>query len=372
MIFYLVIVLLLAIGITVLLGSHYLLYISTVYFFDLSGTPYDKALFAALSLGAVSFILASIIAHVKENTLTRLFYLVSGFWLGLLANLILALGAIWTILGLASLVGTHPNPAALAKTFYALALVFSAWGAWNAMNPKLKNITATIPNLPERWRGKKIIQLSDIHIGHVYKNNYLKKITKLVNSARPDLVVITGDLFDGMDGDLREPLKELDQINSAKGVFFITGNHETILGTKVVHEALDSSTIRAMRDEVIDIDGLKLIGINYPEHGETRDAVAILKNLEKEYLGQPNVLLHHSPVNIQKFKEGGINLQLSGHTHKAQMFPLNYLLKIIFKGYEYGLYAMGDYTLYVTSGAGTWGPAMRTNGAPEVVVVTLQ
>jgi len=372
MIFYLVIAIFLAIGIAVLFGSHYLVYFSVIHFFGITNIQTQDYMFAATIFLAVSFVLASVFAHIKENLFTRFFYFAAGLWMGFLANFVLATLAVWAVIAGGSFWGIAPNRPILATIFFTLAVAYSLWGMWNAMHPQLKEISVTIPGLPEMWKNKKIVQLSDVHIGHVHKNSFMKYIVEKINTVGPEMVVITGDLFDGMDGDLETPLQALDEIKTTKGIHFIFGNHENFLGQDFVHKALDKTKVKIMKDEVVDIDGLKLIGINYPEHGETRDAVAVIENLKKDYFGHPNILLYHAPVNIKKFKENGVNLQLSGHTHDTQIFPLSLISRIIFKGFSHGLFEMGDYTLYVSCGTGTWGPPMRTGNTPEIMVITLQ
>lgn len=372
MIFYLVIAILLVIGIAVLFGSHYFVYFSIIHFFGVIDPASSKFILAIFAFLAVSFILSSALAHFRENIFTRSYYFISSLWLGILANLVLASAVAWAIIGITSLLGLNSDYFVLGIFFFSLAVGYSVYGVWNALHPRIKNITVTIPGLPAQWKNKKIVQLSDVHIGHVHKDAFMRYVVDKINLVNPEMVVITGDLFDGMDGDLDQPLKALNDIRADKGIFFVTGNHETFLGEKFVHTALNKTKVKMMKDEVIDIDGLKLIGINYPDHGETRDAVMIIENMKKDFLEKPNILLYHSPVNIKKFSEVGVNLQLSGHTHDAQIFPLGYVAKLIFKGYNYGLYPMGNYTLYVTNGTGTWGPPMRTGNIPEIVAITLQ
>ena len=104
---------------------------------------------------------------------------------------------------------------------------------------------------------------------------------------------------------------------------------------------------------------------------EKKDIVAVLDSLKSDFLGKPNILLYHAPTNIEQIKEAGVNLELCGHTHKGQLFPLKYIVNLIYKGYGYGLHQFGDYTLYVSSGTGSWGPPMRTGSDSEIVVITL-
>ena len=260
----------------------------------------------------------------------------------------------------------------IAMICFGLAFLYSVYGAWNAEHPQIKNITVTIPDLPGQWKGKKIVQLSDVHLGHVHRADFMRSIAEKVNAVHPRMVVITGDLFDGSDGDLQPLVQPLNDMVPEKGIFFITGNHETFLGIDKVFEALKNTPVRILQDEVVDVDGLKVIGINYSRRGENKDVVGVLHSLEKDFAGKPNVFLYHAPLHIVEFEKSGVNLQLSGHTHRGQMFPFRYITKQIYKGYDHGLHRMGDYTLYTTVGTGTWGPDMRTGNTPEIVVVTLQ
>lgn len=362
---------LLALGIIVLSGSHYFLYLSLVHFFPAISATYGKTLAGIFYFLAISFVLSSIIAHIKENLFTRIFYFLSGFWLGFLTNLVLATMAVWLIAGISSFKNISINLGVLTIFFFILAFAYSVYGVWNAFHPKIKEISITIPELPEYWKNKKIIQLSDLHIGHIYKTDFVKRIVQKINAVNPVMVVITGDLFDGMDGDFESPLKILNEISPEKGAYFITGNHETFLDTKIIFSALEKTKIQALRDETIDIDGLKLTGINYPEHGGDKDVEKIIKNLQPNFFGKPNILLYHTPSDIDKITNNGVNLMLSGHTHKGQFFPFDFITHILFKGYDYGLHKIGDLTVYITNGAGTWGPTMRTGNAPEIVVITL-
>jgi predicted MPP superfamily phosphohydrolase len=359
-------------GLAILLGSHYLVYLSVVYFFSINSPVHKEVLLGVLVFLSVSFILATLLTSLKENFFTRAFYSLSGFWIGLFLNILMATLATWIIIDAAQIFHLDVDAAILSLFLFGLALAYSIYGVWNALHPQLKNITVTIPDLPAQWRGKKIIQLSDIHIGHVNRSEFVDDVIKKVNSVSPEMVVVTGDMFDGMDGDLDSPIKLVNNINSPKGVFFVTGNHETYLGMEQVSKDLEKTKAIFVRDQVLDIDGLKLIGINYPDRMEKKDMITVLNSLKNDFYGQPNIFLYHSPVDIAQVKEAGVNLELCGHTHDGQLFPLNYITKLMYKGYDYGLHQMGNYTLYTTSGTGSWGPPMRTGSNPEIVVITLQ
>lgn len=357
--------------VAILLGAHWFVYFSTVSFFSVGGNS-QKILLGFLIFFGISFILSSILAHWNDNIFFRTYYFLSGAWLGILNNFVLSLILIWLIILLGKFFNLNLNPALLASPILIIAFFLSLYGVWNALNPEIKNISVSIPNLPAQWQDKKIIQLSDVHLGHIYREKYIERIVEKLNKEKPEMVLITGDLFDGMNGNLAPIVKPLENINTPKGIFFIIGNHETYLGLDNVFKELKNTQIKILEDEVVDVNGLKLIGISYPNRGEKKNVVKVLESLKKDYLGKPNILLYHTPTNISEIKNQGINLELCGHTHKGQFFPFNLITKLIYHGYDYGLFKMGDYTLHTSNGAGTWGPTMRTGNTPEIVVITLK
>jgi len=122
----------------------------------------------------------------------------------------------------------------------------------------------------------------------------------------------------------------------------------------------------------VEIDGLQLIGISYPERGHSLDMGRAVADLPGYNPALPSILLYHSPTHIAQAKEAGINLQLSGHAHHGQIFPIQFISRLVYGKYYHGLHVEGDYTLYASSGAGTWGPTMRTGNHPEIVVIRLE
>jgi hypothetical protein len=292
--------------------------------------------------------------------------------MGLFLNLLLAVIFSWLITVIISWAGFSANPVILGSLLFALALAYSLYGAWNAFNPRITDIQITIKNLPEWWRGKNIVQLSDVHLGHVYRANFLEKVVKTVNSLHPEMIVITGDLFDGMDGNLDGLVGPLENLRVSDGIFFITGNHETYLGIDKTFSILEKTQVAILDDAVKNIRGLQLVGISYPERGESKDIVKVMEALPGFEKNKPTILLYHSPVQIDTIKNSGVDLQLSGHTHAGQLFPLGLITRLVYKGYDYGLRTLGDFSIYTSNGVGTWGPPMRTGNTPEIVNITLR
>lgn len=363
----------------ILFGSHYLLYRSFVSFFGIIGSSTKLLLRIILFLLSISFIIASLIAHFRQGLLTKLFYIIAASWWGLLVNLLLAAFLIWLLTWFLTLIGFNPKVPVIGVVIFSLAILFSIYGVWNAFHPQVKNIEVEIKNLPIEWKNKIIVQLSDVHLGQINGPNFLQDVVEKVNALHPDLVVITGDLFDGMDGDLSVFIKPLNDIQAKKGTFFVTGNHETYLGVERTFSLLKETNVKVLNDELFDAEGLQIVGISYPPHnsssnilGKSKDTSSIIASLKNFNPAKPSILLHHAPTNIDQARNSGINLQLSGHTHKGQIFPIGFISRLIYGKYYYGLYTEGYFTVYTTSGVGAWGPPMRTGNTPEIVAIKIK
>ncbi len=351
--------------------AHWVAYFSLVKFFDVANLAVRNILLGSLIFLGASFILSMMLSHWRDNLFTRAYYLFSGVWVGLLINLLLFLVVGWLVVWLGKLGNVAIKGEIIGIIVVVFAIAYSVYGAWNAFNPFVKQIDVSIENLPKEWVGKKIVQLSDIHLGHVYQDQYMVKIAEKVNALKPDVIVITGDLFDGTDGKLDIFVKPLNMLSAPKGVFYVTGNHETYLGLEETFNILKKTKLIPLRDEVKNVDGLQFIGIDYPERMETKDVAQVIGKMENFDSTKPSVLLWHIPTQIAAIKKLGISLQLSGHTHEGQLFPFGIITHFLFKGYDYGLKKEGSFSIYTSSGLGGWGPPMRTQQRSEIVEITL-
>ncbi len=186
----------------------------------------------------------------------------------------------------------------------------------------------------------------------------------------------------------------LDQLRAKKGVFFVTGNHETYVGLNRALNVLKKTKIQILHNEIIEVDGLQIMGISYPGIRGVHEIRGLEKLPQNSSNNRPRILLFHTPTNIRPKggdgldhhfatywvpdtsfalnKEIGADLQLSGHSHAGQLFPFGYLTKLIYKGYDYGFHRLSRFAIYTTSGVGTWGPPLRTGNSPEIVVMNLK
>lgn len=379
---------------TVMLGTHYLLYLSVVRFFELTAPGVKMALLWTLIFLSLSFLPSALLLRLHANVFTSAFYIISSTWLGLFIYLLMALGVIWLIFGLGKWTGYIPNMQFVCICAFSLVVAVSGYGVWRAFHPLVKEIEVKIKDLPVHWKNKTIVHLSDIHLGTIHRKRFMTRVAERVNSLEPDLILITGDLFDGMGGDFPSFITPLKSLKASKGVFFTTGNHEVYLGLNEPLSVIKRAGIKILDNELVDVEGLQIVGMSFPEFGKGADVGPLFGPAGSYDPEKPSILLYHTPTNILQgsgeavsrhygtywnpdtsmalAKEIGIDLQLSGHTHKGQFFPFGIVTEIVYHGYDYGLHRESPFHLYITSGVGTWGPPMRIGSPSEIVVISLK
>jgi predicted MPP superfamily phosphohydrolase len=359
------IVLFVSLALLIFFGLHSLLYFLLLKVFSLKGKWGRIGLAGLLSCLALCFITAFIWSRSGDHTFLRWFYYSSVLWLGVLVNLLLILGAGLFLFTLLDWLGIKPDRRTFGIYLLGLTTIYTAYGLYHATQIHINTLSVKIRNIPEKWQGRKIAQISDVHLGLINGAGLAERISDRINQQNVDLVFITGDLFDGTGDHLLETVSPLDRIRAP--IYYIIGNHETYLGLDRVVRAIAQTRIQLLRDKIVELDGVQIIGADYPSRGEKKD---IGKLLEKADPKKPGLLLFHEPAQVETVRRYNVFLQLSGHTHNGQMWPMKIFTHLIYKGLDYGLHQMGDYALYTSSGVGTWGPPMRIGSTPEIVVIT--
>jgi predicted MPP superfamily phosphohydrolase len=267
----------------------------------------------------------------------------------------------------------------LAVTAGAVALGTAGTGAYLANSaPVVRRVPITLAGLDPALEGLRIVTFSDGHLSALYGGRRFERLVETVNAQRPDVVAIVGDLVDGELGELREEVAPLADLISEQGVYFVTGNHEYFVDTTAWLRHLPTLGVQVLRNERVPIvrggASVDLAGIDdrtamssgVPGHGADLDAA-----LDGRDDAVPLVLMAHQPVQVEQAAAAGVGLQLSGHTHGGQLWPFDYAVRLDQPAVQ-GLSRVGDTQLYVTTGAGFWGPPMRIGARPEVAVVELR
>jgi uncharacterized protein len=353
---------------SILLLAHWFIYSTWVRFRAVPDPPGITGLQLATVLLAVSFVTASLIAARSTAPLARFFYKIAAVWLGTVNFLFLASCVCWLLYVGAAVAGIHIELSTWAAVTFSLALLASSYGILNARWVRLRRVKVELANLPSSWRGRVAALVSDIHLGHVNGSGFLRGIVKRLSRLKPDVLFITGDLYDGTKLNAVEGAAAWSGIDPEWGKYFVTGNHEEFRDPTSYLDAVRQAGVRILENEKVEIDGLQVVGVHYHDSVNLERFRRILQGAEIER-DRASILLSHSPHALAVPAEAGISLQLSGHTHGGQIFPFTWFTQRIFGAYTYGLKRFREMWVYTTTGAGTWGPPMRVGTQPEIVLI---
>ncbi|QHY97711.1 putative metallophosphoesterase [Streptomyces sp. S4.7] len=253
----------------------------------------------------------------------------------------------------------------------AAALATVGYGAANVLSgPSVKRVTVPLAKLPRAAHGYRIAVVSDIHLGPLLGRAHAQRVVDTINSTNPDLVAVVGDLVDGTVADLGPAAEPLAGLRAKHGSYFVTGNHEYFGDAAEWVDHVRELGLHPLENARVEIAGFDLVGVNDIAGEEEGDGPDFEKALGGRDPARASVLLAHQPVVIHDAVEHGIDLQLSGHTHGGQMWPVNYIAQAANPTLA-GLEQYGDTALYVTRGAGAWGPPVRVGAPADVTVVQL-
>ncbi|QGY44058.1 hypothetical protein GM418_10430 [Maribellus comscasis] len=300
----------------------------------------------------------------------NIIYMLAAIVMGVLLYLILSV-----LLVEAVNIFAHFSPKNRGILALAITSLVSVYGVFNAWNVQVTQQEIGITGLSKEIR---IMHLSDIHIGHFRGKIFLEKIVRKVNRQNVDAVFITGDLFDGVINLSKESLAPLTDIH--KPIFFVEGNHDKYSGVQMVKNYLTEINIHVLENEIYHWNGLQIIGLNHMAAdsetfnihttGQKNTIKSTLESLSPDK-SKPTLLLHHSPDGIQYASNHGVDLYLAGHTHAGQLFPIKYIAGLIFQ-YNKGLHSFNETKLFVSQGAGTFGPPMRVGTKSEITRIHLK
>ena len=358
----------------ILFLAHGFLYHSWIAFWPALG-PAAPWLRPAMLVLSFSFAPATLLTFRFSNTLVDLCYTAAAVWLGFLNFIFLAACLSWLLWYALELTAPHSTAVAVRPfilgALTSLALVAGIYGLVNARTIRVRRIAVRLPNLPTPWLGRTAVLISDLHLGAVNGLRFCRRIAAMAAKLHPDIVFFPGDIFDGTKLDLDLVLTPFRQLTTPFGIYFSTGNHEEFSDPTHYIQAIARAGIRVLASERVTVDGLHIAGVSY---GLTHSPSRLRSALEamKIESGQAGVLLNHVPTRLPLVEAAGFSLQLSGHTHRGQIFPFTWLTQRIFGVFTYGLHSFGSLQVLTSCGAGTWGPPMRVGSSPEIVAITFE
>ena len=257
------------------------------------------------------------------------------------------------------------------------AAMFTPAAVYYARSRRItKNIDIALKSIPQSLDGLRIVHLSDIHVGNTIRQQDIAEIVSETNALDPDLIVITGDIADGMPEDIGHWLDPMKDFKSRYGAFFVTGNHDHMWDGTGWCKYVAGLNISVLNNEhkILTIHGTEFviagaIDVNGDFHRRTWHS-----DPKKALSGAPEnlfkLMLVHQPASVDKSFKFGADLVLAGHTHGGQFWPMTYIIDAIHK-YSRGLYYVGEKAVFISCGTGYWGPPLRFGVPPEIDVLTL-
>lgn len=263
-----------------------------------------------------------------------------------------------------------------AITVIAIAGLIVLLGNLNKRDIQIRNLEITIPKGESKLDKLNIVMASDIHLSPIDGEKLLVEIVDKMNSLNPDIILLAGDIVDDKakvldDRNIGESFRKL---KSKYGIYSINGNHEFINEVESCVKYAEKFGIKFLRDSYVMIDNsFYIVGREdsaMPQFtGNQRKSLGeIVKDIPDNY---PKILLDHTPFKLEQAEQNNIDLQLSGHTHHGQIWPGNLITKMIYE-LSWGYAQKGKTHYYVSSGAGTWGPPVRTGSSSEIVNIKIR
>lgn len=348
------------------------------------GSPLRTYYIILFILIALSFLAGRILENFMLNTFTDVLVWIGSFWLAFILYFFL-FAVLFDVLRLLnhffgifpSFISQNYEKAKLISLISVIIITSTTviFGYINFLNPRTLNLNITMPKKSSKLSSLNIVVASDIHLGTIVGKKQLNEFVEKANALNPDIILLPGDIFDEDIGPIiKNNLGEdLEKLKAKYGVYAVTGNHEYIGGVEPAVEYMEKHGIDIIRDEAILIDSsFYIVGredrsINQFSGTKRKELSEITKDIDKNY---PAILMDHQPFELNLARENGIDLQLSGHTHHGQLWPLNYITSAIYE-ISWGYKKIGDTHYYVSSGYAGWGPPVRTGSRTELVNIKI-
>lgn len=249
-----------------------------------------------------------------------------------------------------------------------------ARGSWNAWNPIVRKYQISIPKVAGEMKELRIAAASDLHLGSIVRNKHLQRLVTRVKSLKPDLILLPGDILDDdIEPFIRHQMSEqMKELKAPLGTYAILGNHEYI-GGKIDEfvKQMKAIGIEVLMDRSVKIaESFYIIGRKDRSAGSAgrKEIKDLLEGVEASL---PLILMDHQPYHLEIAEAEGIDLQLSGHTHRGQMAPIHWITKRIYE-LDWGYLKKGNLHTIVSSGFGTWGPPIRLGSRSEIIEIVIQ
>jgi hypothetical protein len=245
------------------------------------------------------------------------------------------------------------------------------YGMYEATNLRVERITLQSNKLPPGVERVRIAHISDLHLGLIHREEALAPIISRILELEPDILVASGDIVDAQIDHIEALSALWRRVNPPMGKYAVLGNHEFYAGKEQALRFLHNSGFRVLRNQAVNVEGiLTVMGVDDPGRENSGQDERELELLQRNRSELFTLLIKHRP-SFTPQSAALFDLQLSGHAHRGQIFPFNFLTALEYP-YQDGLYTLpGGAHLYTSRGTGTWGPPMRVLSPPEIALLEI-
>ncbi len=334
---------------------------------------------------ALSFIIGRTLENYWLNPVSRAFLWIGSFWLAAMLYFFIGVMVLDLVRLINHFIPIFPEfitdnyeqvKQYIAISFIVLVVISLTIGYLNAIAPQVQKMNLKISQNSRGMKSLNVVVASDIHLGSIVGKDRLDQIVSIINKLQPDVVLLPGDI---VDEDIKPVIKEnigesLKNIKAKLGVFAVTGNHEYIGGVQDAVKYLTENGVHFLRDESVLLNNTAYVvgredrSVRRFDGSDRKPLEELMKNINDHY---PVILMDHQPFQLDEAVKSGVDLQLSGHTHHGQIFPLHYITNAVYD-ISWGYRLEGNTHFYVSCGVGTWGPPVRLGNRPEIVNIILE
>jgi predicted MPP superfamily phosphohydrolase len=308
---------------------------------------------------------AEILTTVSDYILPFYLYL---FLSLLLFDILLLLNRLFKIIPVDKIKSTRFKITGLS-TILLLALSVVVAGVINFNTIRTSEYRIEIPGKSSQIDHLRIAFVADFHLKEGLNISFVERFAKKIDEISPDLMLFGGDIVEGdrEDENMEVFEKLLRNIKTKYGVYAVLGNHE-YYGGQDKGNFFDKSGIKVLTDTNIVIDNSFNLGGRLDSHFSGRKSITDFMKSVPDSL--PVILFDHRPTELEEVSKTAVDVQLSGHTHDGQMFPVNLITRRVYE-LSWGYLKKGNTHFFVTSGIRLWGPPVRTSGKSEIMVLDI-
>lgn len=296
---------------------------------------------------------------------------------GAIHKILFTLGSLWLVFMLYMTLGLvvadvvhHFVPAFVGRVWYVLGitLLVMLYGYVNYRNPRVEHIEIISP----KYRGEplRLVVVSDVHLGYGTNRDRLARYVDMINAEHPDAVLVAGDLIDNSLVPVRRAAmhEELARIDAPQGVYMSLGNHEYISGVEASRSFLADTPITLLVDSVATLDcGVQIVGRDDRTNKHRKSLEELLQCVDNEHVV---IVLDHQPYDIAESNRTGVDIHLSGHTHRGQVWPLTWFTDAMYDQ-SHGYRKWSTTHAIVSQGLSLWGPPFRVGSHSDMFVISI-